>query len=318
MPIMPGSRGAVSLEDARDFFANLDAGRRMIIKAVAGGGGRGVRIVEDWSALEEAWTRCRSEAEAAFGKPDVYVEAYLDNARHVEVQVVGDGTGRIIHLGDRDCSVQRRQQKIIEIASAPGLLPETRAALADAAIRLGQASHYTNIGTFEFLVDNKQPERFMFMEANPRLQVEHTITEMVAGVDLVALQLRLASGETLEAIDLPESPRPSGMVRINMETMLPDGSALPGGGVIERFNPPSGPGIRVDTFGYPGYSTNPRFDSLLAKVIVHHRQPDFEALLKRCYRALCEFDVAGVPTNLDFTKNLVQHPDIEALNYHTR
>ena len=282
---MPGSRGAVSLEDARDFFANLDAGRRMIIKAVAGGGGRGVRIVEDWSALEEAWTRCRSEAEAAFGKPDVYVEAYLDNARHVEVQVVGDGTGRIIHLGDRDCSVQRRQQKIIEIASAPGLLPETRAALADAAIRLGQASHYTNIGTFEFLVDNKQPERFMFMEANPRLQVEHTITEMVAGVDLVALQLRLASGETLEAIDLPESPRPSGMavqVRINMETMLPDGSALPGGGVIERFNPPSGPGIRVDTFGYPGYSTNPRFDSLLAKVIVHHRQPDFEALLKRC------------------------------------
>ena len=158
----------------------------------------------------------------------------------------------------------------------------------------------------------------MFMEANPRLQVEHTITEMVAGVDLVELQLRLASGETLEAIDLPESPRPSGMVRINMETMLPDGSALPGGGVIERFNPPSGPGIRVDTFGYPGYSTNPRFDSLLAKVIVHHRQPDFGALLKRCYRALCEFDFAGVPTNLDFTKNLVQHPDIEALNYHTR
>lgn len=321
IPIVDGTRAATSLEEAKDFFGSLRSGEQMIIKALAGGGGRGVRIVSGWGDLEDAFNRCQSEAGASFGNPDLYVEVLLPKARHVEVQIVGDGTGQIVQLGDRDCSIQRQQQKVLEIAPAPGLLPATRRALAEAAITLGQACHYSNIGTFEFLVDCSHPDRFMFMEANPRLQVEHTITEAITGIDLVEVQLRLAAGETLADIGLSRDPELTGsaiQVRVNMETMTVDGNVLPGGGVIDRFNVPSGPGVRIDTFGYPGYSTNPRFDSLLAKVIVHSRGSDFPRLLGHVYRALCEFEISGIPTNLDLSRALLQHPALASLDFHTR
>ena len=311
-----GTTGPTTLEQARAFTAAHGA---VMVKAVAGGGGRGMRVVVALPYLEDAFTRCASEARAAFGQDALYVEALVEQARHVEVQIVGDGTGAVSHLGERECSIQRRHQKLMEVAPSPSLAPALRAAIADAAVRMAESVRYRGLGTFEFLVDCG---RFVFIEANPRLQVEHTVTEEVYGVDLVRAQLGIASGATLAELGLRQAdiPPPRGhaiQLRVNMETMQPDGGALPSGGVIARYEPPSGPGVRVDGFGYAGYRTVPSFDSLLAKLIVH-ASGDYADTVSRARRALAEFRIEGVATNLGFLAALLRNEAVAANAVTTR
>ncbi|HEY7294708.1 MAG TPA: carboxyl transferase domain-containing protein [Dehalococcoidia bacterium] len=316
VPVLPGTSGPTSLEEARAFLQSLGEGGAIMIKAVAGGGGRGMRAVERLDQIDAAYARCASEARAAFGNGDVYVEELLRTARHIEVQIAGDGSGAVTQLGERDCSIQRRNQKLIEIAPSPGLPPGQRERIIAAAVALAGSVRYDNIGTFEFLADASRDDDdapFAFIEANPRLQVEHTVTEEVTGIDLVRLQLDLASGSTLQALSMRQQdvPAPRGyaiQVRVNMETMTPAGQALPSGGTLAAFDPPSGPGIRVDTFGYAGYQTSPRFDSLLAKVIAHTNQPRFVDAVNRCDRALSEFRIDGVSTNIPFLRAVLAQP----------
>ena len=326
VPILSGTSGPTSLSAAADFFDALPATGAMLIKAIGGGGGRGMRMVRRRDELEEAYTRCQSEARAAFGSGDVYVEQFLPRARHVEVQVVGDGTGAVSHLGERDCSIQRRHQKLVEIAPAPGLPDGLRQRLVTAATTMAAAVRYDNIGTFEFLVssDSLSPtSSFAFIEANPRLQVEHTVTEEVYGVDLVAIQLELAAGRSLADLRLLQAdvPAPRGIAvqaRINLETMQPDGSSRPSGGTLSAFTPASGPGIRVDTFGYAGYTPSGRFDALLAKLIACHGSGDFQRAVRRLQRALAEFHVAGAAVNIPFLQRLLRHPAFRNASFHTR
>ena len=326
VPVPDGLDRAVSPGEAEAFFASLGPGRAMMIKALAGGGGRGARAVFDADDIAPAWARCRSEAEAAFGSGDLYVEAFLPRARHIEVQILGDRTGEAAHLGERECSVQRRYQKIVETAPAPGLDPELRRAMTEAAVRLARSVGYTGLGTFEFLVDageDAQGAGFFFIEANARLQVEHTVTEAVTGVDLVEAQFRLADGATLAELGLddPAAVRPRGhaiQARVNMETVAGDGSVRPEAGLIEAYEAPSGPGVRVDGFGYAGYRTSAAFDSLLAKTVCHAPSPAFADAAARTRRALAEFRIEGVGTNIPFLMNVLAHGDFIAGRTHTR
>ena len=292
VPVLPGSDGAVGLDEARTFFAGLGDGAAMILKAVGGGGGRGMRVVTDAAAIEEALARCQSEALNAFGNDGVYAERRIERARHVEVQIIADGARAVRHLGERECSVQRRHQKLIEIAPSPWLSAEVREAITAYAVRLAEAAGYEGLGTFEFLVDLDGGD-CVFIEANARLQVEHTVTEEVTGVDLVQAQLRIAGSETLGALGLDETPAPHGyaiQARVNLERMEADGGVRPAGGTLTVFLPPSGPGTRVDTHGYAGYASSPAFDSLLAKVIAHSTSADSGSAVRRLALAL-----GGVP-----------------------
>ena len=326
VPVLPGTSGATSVDEAKEFLASLGAGGAVMIKALAGGGGRGMRAVQAVDDIEAAYARCQSEANAAFGNGDVYVEQLIPRARHIEVQVVGDGSGAVSQLGERECSIQRRNQKLVEIAPSPGLLPELRERLSSAAVRLAQAVQYASLGTFEFLVNAEHGgdnATFAFIEANARLQVEHTVTEEVTGVDLVKAQLRLASGSSLADLGLTQAriPAPRGFamqVRINMETMAPDGTPRPSGGTLSAFEVPSGPGLRTDTFGYVGYTTSPSFDSLLAKLIGSSPSSDFSDVVTRTYRALCEFKIEGVATNIPFLQSLLRHPAFVNNQIYTR
>ena len=326
VPTLRGIDRAVSLEEAQAFLAGLGDGGAMMIKAVAGGGGRGSRAVLAAGEVESAYGRCRSEAAAAFGCGDVYVESFIPRARHVEVQIVGDADGTVVHLGERECSVQRRYQKIVEIAPAPGLDSALRSRITEAALTLARRTGYRNLGTFEFLVDvsgRADAEPFAFIEANARLQVEHTVTEAVTGLDLVQIQLRIADGATLAELGLddPECANPRGyavQARVNMETVTADGTVRPGGGTLAAYEAPSGPGVRTDGFGYAGYVTSGVFDSLLAKVIAHAPVPDPAAAVVRARRALEEFRIEGVETNIPFLRNILDHEDLVSGGVHTR
>ena len=326
VPVLPGTSGPTSVDEAKDFLASLGAGGAVMIKALAGGGGRGMRAVQAVDDLEAAYARCQSEATAAFGNGDVYIEQLIPRARHIEVQVVGDGSGAVSHLGERECSVQRRNQKLVEIAPSPGLSPTLRERLNSAAVRLAQEVQYASLGTFEFLVDAEHGSdnaTFAFIEANARLQVEHTVTEEVTGVDLVKTQLRLAAGSSLADLGLTQEciPEPRGFamqVRINMETIASDGTPRPSGGTISAFEVPSGPGLRTDTFGYVGYTTSPSFDSLLAKLIGSSPSSDFADVVTRTYRALCECKIEGVATNIPFLQSLLRHPAFVKNQLYTR
>ena len=251
----------------------------------------------------------------------------MPRARHIEVQIIGDGSGNVSHLWERECSIQRRNQKIVEIAPSPGLEPAMRDRLTAAAVRMAKEVRYDNLGTFEFLVNAEasasDEARFAFIEANPRLQVEHTVTEEVTGIDLVKLQIQLAPGRTLAELGMQQAdiPKPRGFamqVRINMESMRADGSAKPAGGTITAFEAPSGPRVRTDSFAYAGYTTSPNFDSLLAKLIAHSHSADFADVVTKTYRALCEFRIEGVPTNIGFLQSLLQHPEFIANRVYTR
>ncbi len=326
VPVLPGTSGPTSLDEARTFLAALGEGGAVMVKAIAGGGGRGMRPVTRPEDLEQAFTRCQSEARSAFGNGDVYVERLIPLARHIEVQVVGDGTGHVSHLWERECTIQRRNQKLVEVAPSPGLTDDLRDRLTGYAVRMAEAVRFKNLGTFEFLIDGSSPygaNAIAFIEANPRLQVEHTVTEEVTGIDLVTTQLRIAAGATLGTLDLqqPEIPKPRGyaiQARVNMETIGADGQTRPSGGTITAFEPPTGPGLRTDTFGYVGYTTSPYFDSLLAKLVAHSAAGDFASAAAKAYRALCEFRIEGVGTNIPFLQNLLQHPDFVADRISTR
>jgi acetyl/propionyl-CoA carboxylase alpha subunit/acetyl-CoA carboxylase carboxyltransferase component len=326
VPIVRGINQVVSVDEARDFFSSLGPGVGMMIKATAGGGGRGSRTVTQADEIDEAYARCQSEAVSAFGNGDLYVEELIMSARHIEVQILGDLNGAVASLGERDCSIQRRYQKIVEVAPAPNLSEQLRADIIAAAIRLAKSVNYANLGTFEFLVsptntNGRQP--FAFIEANARLQVEHTVTEEVTGVDLVQAQIRLAGGESIQdlGLDEPGIARPQGcaiQARINMETLAADGSVRPSGGTLTAYDLPGGPGVRTDGFGYTGYETSPAFDSLLAKLIVHTTSTDFSNAVSRTSRALSEFRIEGVATNIPFLQNLLHHKDFLAGNVYTR
>ena len=311
VPLVRGLNHGVSLAEAQAFLENLGPGGALMIKALAGGGGRGMRAVLQACELAEAFARCQSEALAAFGRGEVYVEQLVRSARHIEIQVLGDGTGAVSHLWERDCSLQRRHQKLVEIAPSPGLCPALRERLIGAALTLAGAVNYRGLGTFEFLLDAAQPDQFYFMEANPRIQVEHTVTEQVTGVDLVQTQLRLAAGQSLAALGLAQAPPLTGcavQLRINLESLDLDGGARPAAGTLTAYEPPSGPGLRVDGHGYAGYPINPRYDSLLAKLIAH--APDYPSALRRVYRGLCEFRLEGVANNLALLQNLLRLPEM--------
>ncbi|WP_048439180.1 carboxyl transferase domain-containing protein [Caenimonas sp. SL110] len=316
VPIPAGTQGSTTLEQARAFMQSLGHGAAVMVKALSGGGGRGMRQVESLAQLDGAFAQCASEALKAFGNAGVYVEQVIPQARHIEIQVLGDGR-HAVHLGDRDCSVQRRYQKLVEIAPSPWLAPVMRAQLADAALRMAAASRYETIGTFEFLVPLQpalQGPEFFFIEANPRLQVEHTVTEELTGIDLVATQIRLAAGETLRDLGIAQdsvrfNTGHSIQLRVLMEQMTEDGGALAVSGALDAFEPPAGPGVRVDTHCHAGYAPSRNFDSLLAKVIVTSRSSRFEDVLDRAYRAIGEFNIAGVENNLTFLQNLLVLPE---------
>ncbi|MXX77027.1 MAG: carbamoyl-phosphate synthase large subunit [Holophagales bacterium] len=336
VPVLRGTDHLTTLEETREFFAALGDGGAIIIKALAGGGGRGARIVTAAGDIEQAYERCGSEAERAFGNGGLYVEELIPRARHIEVQLLGDEVGGLIDFGERECSAQRRHQKVVETAPAPNLGSEVRQAIIDAALRLGGAATYNSLGTFEFLVDagdgaggdNGSPHeeragRFAFIETNARLQVEHTVTEAVTGVDLVQAQLRVARGESLAdlGLDDPDARRTRGFAiqaRVNLETLDADGNVRPSSGVLAAYEPPSGPGVRIDGCGYAGYEPNPAFDSLLAKVIVHSPSDDFAAAVKRASRALDEFRIGGPSTNIPWLQGVLAHPDFEAGRLYTR
>ena len=312
VPVLEGADQAATLQDAETFFDGLGAGEAIIIKAVAGGGGRGMRVVRDRSELASAWERCKSEAQSAFGVDALYIERYWQSVRHIEVQIVGDGK-TIVHLGERECTIQRRHQKIVEMAPSPGLSPAVRDAMCDAAVSMARRVAYRGLGTFEFLLDTGSNE-FVFIEANPRLQVEHTVSEEVFGVDLVKTQIRVADGAQLQNIGLVPAPLSRGAAvqfRVNMEKLMPDGNTRPTGGVLSGFGIPSGPGVRVDTFGYAGYRTNPRYDSLLAKVIAWSSEGMPDAI-RRARRALREFRIDGVETNIPVLRAIVDNEDFLA------
>ena len=310
VPLVPGINQSVTLEQASAFLAEHGS---VMLKALAGGGGRGMRAVEDAAQLAEAFARCASEAQGAFGSGALYVERHVRRARHIEVQVLGDGSGAVSHLWERDCSLQRRHQKLVEIAPSPELDAATREAIIASALRLAAEVHYRGIGTFEFLLDLDQPGRFYFMEANPRVQVEHTVTEQVTGVDLLHTQLQLAAGSSLAELNLLNPPAPKGyavQLRLNLETLLADGTARPAAGVLAAYQPPSGPGLRVDGCGYAGYAVSPAYDSLIAKLIAS--ASDYPGALRRAYRALCEFRLEGVASNLHLLQNLLQRDEVIA------
>ncbi|MFC5747273.1 acetyl-CoA carboxylase family protein [Actinomadura rugatobispora] len=306
VPVAPGTGGPVTLEEARA-FAEAQGGAPVMLKALAGGGGRGMRVVASPDELAAAYERCSSEALAAFGDGGLYAERYVPRARHIEVQIAGDGTGAVTHLWERDCSLQRRHQKLVEIAPAPALPSAVREAVIGAAAGMAGRVRYDGLGTFEFLVAG---EEFWFLEANPRLQVEHTVTEEVTGVDLVQAQIRLALGEDLAAVGLdvpPPRPRATAIqVRVNAETLDGDGMPRPGSGTLTAFAPPSGPGVRVDTHGHPGYEVGARYDPLLAKVVA--RAADLPGAVARVSGALEEFEIGGVETNVPLLRAVLRHP----------
>ncbi|HUF32153.1 MAG TPA: carboxyl transferase domain-containing protein [Acidimicrobiales bacterium] len=323
VPVLPGTDGPTSLDDALAFLESLGPGGAVMIKAVSGGGGRGTRPATSAPELEAAFERCASEAAAAFGDPSLYVEQLVARARHVEVQLAGDGD-HVVHLWDRECSLQRQRQKVVEVAPAASLPAAVRQRLLDAAVTLGRAARLRNLATVEFLVDadGGDDSLAIFIEANARLQVEHTVTEEVLGLDLVRLQLDLAAGRTLAGVGLAQSdvPTPRGtavQARVNLETMGTDGSVRPSGGLLSVHELPSGPGVRVDGFGYAGYRTSARYDSLLAKVIVHTPVGDRAAAMAKAERALSELRIEGASTNVSFLRALLGHPLVLAGEVHT-
>lgn len=311
VPIVPGTPGPVEDVDEALGFAK-DIGFPVIIKAAAGGGGKGMRVARDADDFARSFQLARSEALSAFGNGDVYVEKFLERPRHVEFQVLGDSKGHVIHLGERDCSVQRRHQKLIEEAPCPVMTPELRERMGEAAVRGAQAINYVGAGTVEMLLDTDGS--FYFMEMNTRIQVEHPVTEMLTGVDLVKEQIRAAAGEALTVTSLPELRGHVIECRVNAED--PARNFQPSPGKIVAFHPPGGPGVRVDTHVYNGYTVPPFYDSLIAKLIVQGR--DRPEAIRRMQIALESFVVEGVTTTIPFLARVMQHPNFMRGDVHTK
>ncbi|HVR75454.1 MAG TPA: acetyl-CoA carboxylase biotin carboxylase subunit [Planctomycetota bacterium] len=301
VPCVPGSEGILKDEKAALEVAR-EIGYPVIIKAVAGGGGRGMRVAHNDVSLVNGFLQARAEAGAAFNNQDVYLEKLIEKPRHVEIQILGDQHGNVVHLGERDCSLQRRHQKIIEESPSPGLLEATRETMGEAAKTLARAAGYSNAGTVEFLVDREG--EFYFIEVNTRIQVEHPVTEMVTGMDLIKEQIRIASGEPLGYTQ--EDIRLRGAAiecRINAED--PANNFKPCPGLITRFHAPGGAGVRVDSHVYSGYKVPPYYDSMIAKIIVYQRDRGEAIAVMR--RALDELRIEGIATNTPLLKEIFRH-----------
>ncbi|MCP9784983.1 acetyl-CoA carboxylase biotin carboxylase subunit [Cyanobium sp. N5-Cardenillas] len=305
VPTIPGSEGL--LEDPSEAAALAETmGYPVMIKATAGGGGRGMRLVPDADQLESLFRAAQGEAEAAFGNPGLYMEKFIDRPRHVEVQVLADRHGNVVHLGERDCSIQRRHQKLLEEAPSPGLDPELRRRMGEAAVAAARSIDYQGAGTVEFLVDKSGA--FYFMEMNTRIQVEHPVTEMVTGIDLIAEQLRIAGGEPISVRQ--DQIQVSGHAiecRINAED--PRHNFRPAPGKITGWLPPGGPGVRIDSHVYTGYEIPPFYDSLIGKLIVWG--VDRDHAIRRMRRALSECAVTGIPTTIEFHLALLDRQEFQ-------
>jgi acetyl/propionyl-CoA carboxylase alpha subunit/acetyl-CoA carboxylase carboxyltransferase component len=307
IPIVAGSTQVVAnAEDSAAIAARI--GYPVMLKAAAGGGGRGMRAVASEAEMASAFARCQSEAQAAFGNGAVFLEKLVSRPRHIEVQILGDARGNIVHLHERDCSIQIRNQKVIEIAPAPNLDPALRQRICGDAIRIAGAAGYVNAGTVEFLVSPDRGEHF-FIECNPRIQVEHTVTEEVTGIDLVEAQFRIADGATLAELGLPHQtavPKPTGYA---VQARI----IARGAGTFTAYKEPAGPGIRVDSCGYLGYAPAPQFDPMFGKLICHsNSSKTYESALDRTRAALGEFHIAGLPTNLSQLERILAHPSVRA------
>lgn len=311
VPVTPGSDGIVENE-AEAIKIARKIGFPVIIKAVAGGGGRGMRIAHNEVTLVKGFHSARTEADKAFGNSAVYIEKFVQNPHHIEFQLIADSLGNVVHLGERDCSVQRRNQKIIEECPSPIMTPKLREKMGEASIALAKAVHYENAGTIEYLVDDDG--NFYFMEMNTRIQVEHPITEEVYGVDLVKQQLQIASGAPLSHHVLHGVPRHHSIeCRINAED--PDNNFMPCPGTIELYYAPGGRGVRIDSHAYAGYPIPSNYDSMIAKLIVHASTR--EQAIARMSRALGEYMITGIKTTIPFQQEIMRHMDFVAGKYDT-
>lgn len=311
VPTVPGSDGLLTSEKEA-FAIAKEIGFPVIIKATAGGGGRGMRLVRDQSELSKSFLAAQGEAEAAFGNPGVYLEKFIERPRHIEFQILADSYGNVIHLGERDCSIQRRHQKLLEEAPSPALTAELRQKMGDAAIRAAKSISYMGAGTVEFLLDSSG--HFYFMEMNTRIQVEHPVTEMITGIDLVAEQIRVARGEPLSLKQSEVMLRGHAIeCRINAED--PDHNFRPNPGRISGYLAPGGMGVRVDSHVYTDYEIPPYYDSLVGKLIVWG--PDRPAAIQRMKRALRECAITGVPTTIGFHQKVLENQDFLQGNVYT-
>lgn len=311
VPVLPGTSEISDLAEAHDFADKF--GYPVMIKAAAGGGGKGMRIAHESSELEKLFITAQLEAEAAFGDGRIYLEKFLPQARHIEIQVLADSHGHVIHLGERDCSLQRRNQKLVEESPSPVLTPEKRSEMGEMAVAAARSCGYCGVGTVEFLYDSRD-QSFYFLEMNTRIQVEHPVTEFVTGLDLVKLQIQMAAGAHLDIRQEDVQMRGAAVeCRINAEN--PDEGFRPSFGRIQQVHFPGGPGIRIDSHLFSGYSVQPYYDSLLAKVISYGQNR--EEALARMNRLLAEMRVEGVSTTIDFQRRLIQHPRFRAGDVHT-
>jgi acetyl-CoA carboxylase biotin carboxylase subunit len=306
VPVVPGSDGLIQTDDEAVRLAR-GIGYPVLIKAAAGGGGRGMRVARDEAGLKAGVAAARREAEGAFKDGSVYLEKYIDRPRHVEVQVFGDRHGNFIHFWERDCSLQRRHQKLVEETPAPNLPDDVRRAVCAAAVRLGKSAGYQNAGTCEFLVD--QDFKFYFIEVNARIQVEHPVTELATGVDLVKEQIRVAAGERL-SLRQDDVPHRGAVIECRINAEDPDAGFRPSPGVVTRWQPPGGPGVRLDSHVTAGYRIPPNYDSLAAKLLVY--QPTRAEALACMRRALEEFVVEGVHTTIPLHRAIFGHPSFLA------
>ncbi|ABX07999.1 acetyl-CoA carboxylase biotin carboxylase subunit [Prochlorococcus marinus] len=312
VPTVPGTDGLLSSSEEAAFLAS-EMGYPVMIKATAGGGGRGMRLVNGPDSIEDLFKAAQGEAEAAFGNPGLYMEKFIDRPRHVEVQILADRHGNVVHLGERDCSIQRRHQKLLEESPSPALDSQLRIKMGEAAVSAAKSIKYEGAGTVEFLLDRQG--NFYFMEMNTRIQVEHPVTEMVTGVDLIAEQLRIAGGDSISFQQDEIQLRGHAIeCRINAEDSTHNFRPSPGR--ITGWLPPGGPGVRVDSHVYTGYEIPPFYDSLIGKLIVWDH--DRDSALKRMRRALNECAVTGIPTTIDFHLKLLNRDDFLKGDVHTK
>jgi len=310
VPVIPGSEGAIKdINDAKKKAKEI--GYPVILKAATGGGGKGMRVVEDESYIENAFLAAESEAISAFGDGTIYMEKFIKNPRHIEVQLIGDSYGNVVHLGERDCSMQRRHQKMLEESPAVLLDEQTREKLLETAVKAARAINYEGAGTIEFLVDSDK--NFYFMEMNTRLQVEHPVSEMISGIDIIEWMIRVAEGEKLFSQDEVELKGHAIECRINAEDPQ---KFIPSPGKIKTWVQPGGKDVRMDTHVYAGYIVPPYYDSMIAKLIVWGENR--EKAIAKMKRALNEFEVTGIKTTIDFHKKMMENPDFISNNYDTK
>lgn len=313
VPIVPGSTGIINdIDEALELVSRIQY--PVIIKATAGGGGKGIRVAKNEQELVKGINITQQEAQTAFGNPGVYIEKYIEDFRHVEIQVLADSYGNTIHLGERDCTIQRRLQKLLEESPSPALDGEIREEMGEAAVKAAQAVDYSGAGTVEFIYDYRN-RKFYFMEMNTRIQVEHPVTEMVTGIDLIKEQIRVASGEKL-TVNQKDVTFTGWAIECRINAENPEKNFMPSAGKINMYLPPGGLGVRIDSAAYPGYTIPPYYDSMIAKVITYGASR--EEAISRMKRALSEFVIEGIHTTIPFHLKLLEHEDFVEGQFNTK